>query len=292
LPFGSDGVDGPLALELPEDVLVGHPDRVGEHVQPAAVRHAHHDVVRAGFCGELDRLVEHRDHHVEALERELLLPEEPLAQEPLHSLDLAEPAEKRPFLGGAERLPVAPRLDRLAEPDPLLMVGKVLELVRDRAAVGLCELGQDIGEGLPGDGDPQDGRRNASLQLGRQLGLEPERFERRVTDRLGTERIETGREVAVRAVRLDECHRRSDATEQLRVDGGCGRCRCRCRCRRSVRDGCAGLVAIAGAVSGRRQPLEQPGDPRVGGDELRIAALEQRSPLCRHGFRVVEVLVE
>ena len=58
------------------------------------------DLVRARFGGELDRLVEHRDHHVEALERELLLAEEALAQEPLHPLDLAEPAEERLLLVG------------------------------------------------------------------------------------------------------------------------------------------------------------------------------------------------
>ena len=98
---GGDRVDRPLTLELAEDVLVRHPDRVGEHVQAAAVRHPHHDVVRARLGGELDRLVEHRDHHVEALDRELLLAEEPLAQEALHALDLAEPPEERLLLGAA-----------------------------------------------------------------------------------------------------------------------------------------------------------------------------------------------
>ena len=37
---GGDGVDRPLAFELAQDVLVRHADRVREHVQPAAVRHA------------------------------------------------------------------------------------------------------------------------------------------------------------------------------------------------------------------------------------------------------------
>ena len=65
---GGDGVDRPLAFELAQDVLVGHPDRVREHVQAATVGHPHHDLVSARLRRELDRLVEHRDHHVETLE--------------------------------------------------------------------------------------------------------------------------------------------------------------------------------------------------------------------------------
>ena len=97
LGIGCDSVDRPLALELAQDLLVRHADRVRQHVQATAVGHAHHDLVRALLGGELDRLVEHRDHHVEALERELLLAEEPLAQEPLHALDFAQAAEERGF---------------------------------------------------------------------------------------------------------------------------------------------------------------------------------------------------
>ena len=65
-----------LALELAEDLLVRLADRVGEHVEPAAVRHADHDLVGAAAGGELDRLVQHRNKRFEPLERELLLPEE------------------------------------------------------------------------------------------------------------------------------------------------------------------------------------------------------------------------
>ena len=133
LGVGCDGFDRPLAFELAQDVLVRHADRVRQDVEAAAVRHPHHDFVRARFGGELDRLVEHRDHHVEPLERELLLAEEPLAQEALHALHLAQAAEEQLLLVGAQRLPVAAGLDRLPQPHALLVVGEVLELVRDRA---------------------------------------------------------------------------------------------------------------------------------------------------------------
>ena len=55
---------------------------------------------------ELDRLVEHRDEHVEALERELLLTEERAPQVLLEALDLREAAEQRQ---APLRLAAAPR---------------------------------------------------------------------------------------------------------------------------------------------------------------------------------------
>ena len=239
--------------------------------------------------GELDRLVEHRDHHVEPLERELLLAEEPLAQEALHALDLAQPPEERGLLLGRQLRAVAARLDRLPKPDTLLVVGQVLELVRDRAAVGLGELRQHVGERLAGHRHAQHRGGDARLQLRRQLRLEAQRLERRVADRLGAERVEPRREVTVGAVRLDERHRGGDAAEQLRV-------------RLRAAAGAAGaataarrLVAVAGAVPlplAARQRLEQARDPGVGRDELGITALEERAPLRRHRLGVLEVLVE
>ena len=67
----------------------------GQHVQPAAVRHAEHHLARAGRGGQLDRLVEHRHDRVEALDRELLLAEEGLVQVVLERLDLGQPLEQR-----------------------------------------------------------------------------------------------------------------------------------------------------------------------------------------------------
>ena len=121
------------------------------------------------------------------------------------------------LLVGAERRAVAARLDRLPQPDALLMIGQVLELVRDRPAIGLGETGQHVGERAAGDGDAQDGGGDARLELGRQLRLEAQRLERGIADRLGAERVEPRCEVAVGAVRLDESHRGRDAAEELRV---------------------------------------------------------------------------
>ena len=293
LGVGGHGVERALAFELAQDLLVRHPDRVSEHVQPPAMRHAHHDLVRPVLRGELDRLVEHRDHHVEPFERELLLPEEPLAQESLHSLDLAEAAEERSLLVGRRRLAVRPGLDRAPQPEALLVIGEVLELVGDASAIGLDELGQHVGERLAGHVHAEHRCRDAGLQLGRQPGLEPKRLERRVTDRLRSERVEPRAQVAVRPVRLDERHRRRDAPEQLRVGVDCLRSLEHddrgCDLFVRFRFGCR-LVTVLGPVA--REPLEQPREPRMGLDQMRVAALEQRAPGRRNAVRVLEVLVE
>ena len=104
LGIGDDRLDRPLALELAQDRLVGLADRVREDVQASAVRHPDHDLVRAGLGRDRDRLVEHRDEHVEPFERELLLAEEGLAQVPLEPLDLGQPLEQPTLLVAAERL--------------------------------------------------------------------------------------------------------------------------------------------------------------------------------------------
>ena len=138
LGIGGDGLERPLALELAQDRLVRAAEHVREHVQPAAVRHAEHDLVAALLRGELDRLVEHRDHHVETLDRELLLAEERAAQVALEALDLGQALEQPALVVRAERLVVAARLDHRPQPDALLVVGDVLDLVGDRAAVDLA----------------------------------------------------------------------------------------------------------------------------------------------------------
>ena len=91
LGIGDDGVDRPLALELAQDRFVRAADRVRERVQPPAVRHADHDLECAVLRRLLDREVEHRDEHVEAFERKLLLPDERPPQVLLQPLDLRQP---------------------------------------------------------------------------------------------------------------------------------------------------------------------------------------------------------
>ena len=222
LGIDDEGVERALAFELAQDRLIGAPDGVHERVEPAAVGHADHDLVRAPCGGEPDRLVEHRHERLETLERELLLPEERPPQVLLEALGLGEPVQERLPLRRVERLPEAPRLDRLPEPDALGVVGDVLDLVGDRARVDGAEERERLEQRVPFDVETEQGGRDARLQLGRQGRDEAGLVERRVAHRLGAERVEPGCQVPVHAVGLDEGHGSCDAAEQVLVDrGGC-----------------------------------------------------------------------
>ena len=202
--LGRGGVDRErlLALELGEDRLVGTADRVRQHVEPAAVRHPEHDLARALGGGDLDHLVEHRHERVEALDRELLLAEEGLVQVVLERLHLRQPLQQpAPGLLG-KRLAVAAALDRLPQPDALLVVRDVLDLIGDRARVGLAQAGQRLGERVARHRDAQHRGRDAAHQL---LGqVDRGGIERGIADGGRAERVELRGEVAVHAVRLDD----------------------------------------------------------------------------------------
>ena len=191
-----------------------------ERVEPAAVGHADHDLVRAPCRGEPDRLVEHRHERLETLERKLLLPEERPPQVLLEALGLGEPVQERLPLCRVERLPETARFDRLPEPDALGMVGDVLDLVGDRARVDGAEERERLEQRVPFDVETEQGGRDARLQLGRQGRDESGLVERRVTHRLRAERVEPRCQVPVHAVRLDEGHGRCDTAEQVLVDRG------------------------------------------------------------------------
>ena len=155
-------------------------------------------------CGgrELDHLVEHRDRHVQALDRELLLAQVGLVHEALERVDLGEAAQQRALLLVAQRPAVGAGLDLLAQPGALAMRGDVLDLVGDRPAVGLAQVRQRVGQRGAGDVRAQDPRGDAGHDLRRQ----PERLgvERRVALGLGAERVQPRGQVAVHAVGLEQ----------------------------------------------------------------------------------------
>ena len=101
----------------------------------------------------------------------------------------------------------------LAQPDALGVRGDVLDLVGDRAAVGLLEVGQRLGQRLARDVDAQ----KLGRHLGHVLRREAQRrgIERRVAGRLGAERIEARGHVPEVAVGLHQRHRRGDRLELL-----------------------------------------------------------------------------
>ena len=206
-------------------------------------------------------------HHVEALDGELLLAEKRAAEVPLEPLHVGKPLEQGDALVRRQRLPIGTRLDRVAEPEPLLVPRDVLDLVGDRPAVGLPQLRQSLGEGLGGHVEAKEARRDPCLELGRQLRLEPVGVERRVSGRLGAERVDVRGEMAVRSVRLDERHGGGDPAEKHVVGRSLGGRRRGNRRRR--------LGTVAAVARELAQPL---GVRQMPEDELGVG-FEERSPL-------------
>jgi hypothetical protein len=123
---------------------------------------------------------------------------------------------------------------RYSQPGALAVRGDVLDLVGDRAAVGLAQVRQRVGQRGAGDVHPQDLGRD----LGHELRREPDGvgIERRIALGLGAQRVQPRGQVAVRAVCLQQRGRGLDGLQQLLVDdvraaldrprlagrGGCG----------------------------------------------------------------------
>ena len=147
-----------------------------EHVQSPAVGHADHDLPAAVRRRELDQLVEHRHGHVQPLDRELVLAEVGLVHEPLQRVDLDQSLQQRLLLVVRQRPAERARLDVLAQPHSLAVRGDVLDLVRDRPAVGLAQVRQRVRERRTRHVHVQDLRRYLRRDRRRQpdrLGVEP-----------------------------------------------------------------------------------------------------------------------
>src|SRR4029079_18357111 len=138
----------------------------------SAMRDTDEHLVRSATGGELDRLVEHGNEDVEALDGELLLSDEGASEVRLEALHLGEPPQQGAPLLGGQLLAEAAGLDRLAQPDALSVIGDVLDLVRDRPRVDLAKPRQRIAQRLPGHREAEQLGRNARLKLRRQRRLE------------------------------------------------------------------------------------------------------------------------
>ena len=141
-PLGNVGVE--LALELAEDLRVRLADDVGEHVEAAAVRHAHHDLLHAVGGGGVEEERQHRDQRFRPFEAEALLPEELRVQEALEGLGRVEPREDLDLLVVVN---VGVRaLDVLL--DPVLLIGllDVHVFDADRARVRVAQHAEDVSE--------------------------------------------------------------------------------------------------------------------------------------------------
>ena len=196
-----DGLGVEVALELLEDLPVGLAHDVGQHVQPAAMRHAHDDLGHAGAGGGVEQRVEQHDGRLGTLEAEALLPDVAGVEKALEDLGRVQPVEDVALLLVVERRRLA--LDVLLDPTLLLGVLDVHVLDAQRPAVGVAQhvedlvergdvaAGQAVGDEVPGqvpDGQPVGER----VELGVDVR------------RLGVEGVEVGDEVPAHPVHVDE----------------------------------------------------------------------------------------
>ncbi len=93
-----------LALEFREEVRGHLAERVDEHVEPPAMRHADHGLLNARGAGPLDQVVEHRNHREPALAGEALLADVLRVQVALERFRRGETLEDvAPLLGAVRR---------------------------------------------------------------------------------------------------------------------------------------------------------------------------------------------
>ena len=122
-------------LELGQDLGVRLLHHVREHVQPAAVGHRDEHVLDPRRGGVGDDLVEDRHHQIQPLDREAGLAGKGAVEEALEDLDLGDPIEQLTALDRIQRRTEAARLDRFAQPYPLVGHEHVGEVVAGGGAV-------------------------------------------------------------------------------------------------------------------------------------------------------------
>ena len=189
--------------EVREDVLRRLLEDVAEHVEPAAVGHAEHDLLDAVLRRAVDHEVEERHQGLAAFEREALRTDEVRVQELLEDLGVDEAAEHAELQLGAQVEAVRRGLHALAEPRAHVELLDVHELHADGAAVGLVEPRDDLPHRRFGPEAAQVAARDAAVQVG--VGdAEAVRGEVARGQRQQAERIERRPEVAAEPVGLDQ----------------------------------------------------------------------------------------
>ena len=196
-----------------------------EHVQPTPVRHSDEEFPRAGERSAADDPADHRHHHVEALDREPLLPQVRPLQECLEPLHFGQDPKHVDLSIPVNRIRVPPRLDVLHEPVPLDGILHVIQLVADPPAVDLPQAVYRIQRRVSVTLEPDRGGGNLRQVL---QGHSVETgVQRRVARGNGTQRIDRDCEMAQRPVGLDEASGGRGGPEavgqRLRVQSGSGR---------------------------------------------------------------------
>jgi hypothetical protein len=134
-----DVVAAGRTLELAEDRGIGLAHDVGEHVEPAAMRHAEDDLVDAELGTPADHGLHGGNRTLAAVEPEPLGARELDVEELLEALGLGQMLEDRPLLLGIGVEEAAGVLDPLLQPALLVRFLDMEEFYADGRAVGLLQ---------------------------------------------------------------------------------------------------------------------------------------------------------
>ena len=194
---------GGAALEFMKQRAVRLAHHLGQHVEPAAMRHAQNDFLHAEIATALDDLLERRDQRFSAVEAEALGAGELEVAEFLKAFGLDQLVEDRaaPLARKTDFL-VRP-LDALLDPGLLRRVGDVHELDAERLAVGALADRDDFAKRAVFEAEHVVEEDLAvEIGLGEAIGARIELFA--IALRLDAERIELGVEMTAHAVGADQ----------------------------------------------------------------------------------------
>ena len=138
-----------LTFELAEEIRGRLAEHVDQHVEPATVRHADHDVLDGVAAAALDQVVEERNQAIPSLEREPLLRRvlgREIALQAFRHRQLPQDVAVRVRRGVLSH---PARLEPVVQPEALGRIRHMRELGADRAAVDVPELREDVAQRKP-----------------------------------------------------------------------------------------------------------------------------------------------
>jgi len=192
-----------LALEFVEQLARRLAERVDQHIEAAAVGHAHDHVLDPGRGGAADHAVEHRDQRVAAFQREPFLADVLGMQVALQAVGGGQALEDADPVLVRVAVVAGDRFQLFVQPAPLLGVGDVHEFGADRAGVGRLEQGHQVAQLHPLAAGDAAGEEFA-VQVAVRQAMERQRQVRCIGLGRHLQRIEVGRQVAARAIGGDQ----------------------------------------------------------------------------------------
>ena len=198
---------------------LGHDLR--QHVEPAAVRHADHDLAHAERAAALNDLLQRGDHRFGAVEAEALGAGEFQVAEFLETFGLDQLVEDGALAFAREADLLVGPFDAFLDPALLRTVGDVQKFDAQRLAIGAPQDADDLAQGAELKAEHLvEEDRAVEIGFAEAVGAWLEFF--LVLRRFKPERIEIGVEVSAGAIGADQ-HQRADRVAGSAFDVGGGK---------------------------------------------------------------------